>query len=97
MAVANPDTRSMDHVDEDVSHDVPYHVILWNDPVTPMQVVVLVLKRIFGFDGSKATELMLVAHEKGKVVVWTGSRDKAVHYSIQLGTAGLQSTVGRDS
>lgn len=97
MALADPVTRSIAHVDDDTQFDRPYHVFLWNDPVTPMQVVVLVLKRIFGYHVRKATELMLVAHRKGKVVVWTGARDPAVRYSIQLGTAGLQSTVGRDA
>ncbi|MGH9918688.1 MAG: ATP-dependent Clp protease adaptor ClpS [Nitrososphaerales archaeon] len=97
MAVAYPDTRSIDDAQDDIDVEPPYHVFLWNDPVTPMQVVVLVLKKVFGYDEQKATELMLVAHRKGKAVVWTGARDPAVRYSIQLGTAGLQSTVARDS
>lgn len=97
MAVANPETRSFDETQDDDELDLPYLVFLWNDPVTPMQVVVLVLKRVFGYDQEKAAELMLVAHKKGKAVVWTGARDPAVRYSIQLGTAGLQSTVGREA
>ena len=97
MALANPKTRSMDQMDEDAHLDLPYHVFLWNDPITPMQVVVLILKRVFRCNEQKATELMLVAHHKGKAVVWTGAREQAIRYSIELGTAGLQSTVGRDA
>ena len=97
MAIAEPTTRPFDRVDEVTDLDLPYHVFLWNDPVTPMQIVVLVLKRIFGYGERKATELMLVAHRKGKAVVWTGERDTAIRYSIRLGTAGLHSTVGRDA
>lgn len=97
MALAEPETRSRDEVDEDAHLDLPYHVFLWNDPITPMQIVVLILKRVFRYDEQKATDLMLTAHTKGKVVVWTGARERAVRYSIELGTAGLQSTVGRDA
>lgn len=97
MALADPVTRSIDQVDDATLRDLPYHVFLWNDPVTPMQVVVLVLKRIFGYDQRKAADLMLAAHRKGKAVVWTGARERAIRYSIQLGTAGLHSTVGRDA
>lgn len=97
MALAEPTTRPADQAGEDAHLDLPYHVFLWNDPVTPMQVVVLVLKRVFRFDEQKATELMLTAHRKGKAVVWTGAREQAIRYSVQLGTAGLQSTVGRDT
>lgn len=97
MALADVEPSSIDQAEGDAHLDLPYHVFLWNDPVTPMQVVVLVLKRVFGYDEPKATELMLVAHRKGKAVVWTGARDPAVRYSIQLGTAGLHSTVGKDT
>ncbi len=75
--------------------DLPYHVFLWNDPVTLMEIVVRVLKKVFGYDTEKAERLMLTAHQEGKVVVWTGERDRAVRYCLELGTNGLQSTVAR--
>ncbi|MGH9087679.1 MAG: ATP-dependent Clp protease adaptor ClpS [Acidimicrobiales bacterium] len=97
MALAGPEVRTLELTDEHTDLDQPYHVFLWNDPVTPMPVVVLILKRIFHYGEEKAAKLMLTAHERGKVVVWTGARDRAVDYSIQLGTAGLHSTVAKDS
>lgn len=97
MALAEPETRSLDEREADADVEQPYHVFLWNDPVTPMQVVVLVLRRVFGYDAEKATELMWRAHHRGKAVVWTGARDPAIRYSMALLTAGLQSTVGRDA
>lgn len=97
MALAAPETRSIDERHDEADLDLPYHVFLWNDPVTPMPVVVLILKRVFRYDEQTATDLMLTAHRKGKAAVWTGERDRAIRYSIQLGTAGLQSTVGRDN
>ena len=94
---AQPIARPRGETEEGSELDLPYKVILWNDPITPMQVVVLILKRVFRYGEQKATELMLAAHQRGKAVVWTGAREQAVRYSIQLGTAGLQSTVGRDA
>lgn len=83
--------------EEDVesSIDAPYNVFLWNDPVTLMEVVVRVLRKVFGYDTRKAEFLMLIAHNEGKVVVWTGERDRAVRYCLELVTNGLQSTVAR--
>lgn len=79
------------------SIEEPYNVFLWNDPVTLMEVVVRVLKKVFGYDTGKAELLMLTAHNEGKVVVWTGERDRAVRYCLELGTNGLQSTVARSA
>lgn len=77
--------------------DLPYHVFLWNDPVTLMDVVVRVLKRVFGYGTEKAELLMVTAHREGKAVVWTGERDRARQYCIELGGHGLQATVARAS
>ncbi|MDA8309481.1 MAG: ATP-dependent Clp protease adaptor ClpS [Actinomycetota bacterium] len=73
----------------------PYDVVLWNDPVTLMEVVVRVLKKVFGYETEKAERLMLTAHQRGRAVVWTGERDRAVRYCLELGTNGLHSTVAR--
>jgi ATP-dependent Clp protease adaptor protein ClpS len=75
----------------------PYNVFLWNDPVTPMVVVTRALKRIFCYDHDRAELLMITAHLEGKVVVWTGERERAQRYCVELGLSGLQSTVGRAS
>jgi ATP-dependent Clp protease adaptor protein ClpS len=75
----------------------PYHVFLWNDPVTPMAVVTYALMKVFSYPKERAERLMLTAHEEGKAVVWTGGRDQARHYCVQLGLFGLQATVGRAS
>jgi ATP-dependent Clp protease adaptor protein ClpS len=47
--------------------DVPrmYRVLLLNDDFTPMDFVVLVLKRFFGKDDEAATKIMLDVHQKG--------------------------------
>lgn len=77
------------------SWDVPYDVLLWNDPVTLMDVVVRVLRKVFGYDADKAEQLMMTAHLEGKVAVWSGERERATRYCLELGANGLQSTVAK--
>jgi ATP-dependent Clp protease adaptor protein ClpS len=73
--------------------DRPYVVLLWNDPITLMDVVVRVLGKVFGYSADKAERLMMTAHLEGKVPVWTGPREQAVRHCVALGTNGLQATV----
>lgn len=42
-----------------------YKVLLLNDDYTPMEFVVMVLKRFFGMDIEQATRVMLHVHQKG--------------------------------
>ena len=64
--------------------DVPWQVVVFNDPVNLMGFVTLVLRRIFGYSEEEATKLMLEVHHLGQSVVWTGEREKAEHYVQQL-------------
>jgi ATP-dependent Clp protease adaptor protein ClpS len=52
--------------DEDVRPDVPWVVVVWNDPVNLMSYVVYVFQKLFGYSREKATRLMLDVHHKGK-------------------------------
>jgi ATP-dependent Clp protease adaptor protein ClpS len=91
------ETRPAELTGDETDLDQPYNVFLWNDPVTPMDVVTRALRKIFGYDTDKAELLMITAHLEGKAVVWTGGRTQAEQYCVQLGLHGLQSTVGRDA
>jgi ATP-dependent Clp protease adaptor protein ClpS len=42
-----------------------FKVLMLNDDYTPMEFVVLVLKRFFGMDLEQATRVMLHVHQKG--------------------------------
>jgi ATP-dependent Clp protease adaptor protein ClpS len=46
-----------------------YRVFVHNDDVTPMELVVHVLLRIFGLDMARATAVMLEAHHTGVAFV----------------------------
>lgn len=45
-----------------------YRVVLLNDDFTPMDFVVDVLESIFGMERTRATQVMLEVHTKGKGV-----------------------------
>ncbi|MBA4165199.1 MAG: ATP-dependent Clp protease adapter ClpS [Erythrobacter sp.] len=42
-----------------------YKVLMLNDDYTPMEFVVMALKRFFGMDLEQATRVMLHVHQKG--------------------------------
>lgn len=45
-----------------------YRVVLINDDFTPMEFVVDILESIFGMERTRATQIMLEVHTKGKGV-----------------------------
>ncbi len=65
-------------------HDMPWNVIVYDDPVNLMSFVTLVLRRVFGYPQEKAEALMLEVHRRGLSVVWSGEREKAELYVQQL-------------
>lgn len=54
-----------------------YRVVLLNDDYTPMEFVVEVLQMFFHMDRSKATQIMLHVHTRGKGVCGVYNRDVA--------------------
>lgn len=54
-----------------------YKVLMLNDDYTPMEFVVEVLERFFSMDRSRATQVMLHVHTRGKGVCGVFSRDIA--------------------
>jgi ATP-dependent Clp protease adaptor protein ClpS len=82
--------------DESVAPDTPWIVIVWNDPINLMSYVVLVFQKLFGYNRSKATELMLDVHQKGRAVVSSGTREKAELDVFRLHEHGLWATMQQD-
>ena len=72
-----------------------WNVVVWNDPITLMSYVVLVLRKLFGYDHVTATKLMLQVHEEGKAVVATQPREQAEVSVARLHAFGLQATLAR--
>jgi ATP-dependent Clp protease adaptor protein ClpS len=81
--------------EEDVASDVPWIVIVWNDPINLMSYVVYVFQKLFGYPHEKATKLMLDVHYKGKAVVSEGAREKCEFDVSRLHAHGLWATLQR--
>ena len=75
--------------------DPGWNVVVWNDPITLMSYVVLVFRRLFGYDVETATRLMLQVHHEGKAVVATQPREQAEVSVSRLHGFGLQATLAR--
>ena len=75
----------------------PWNVVVWDDPITPMTVVVVIFRKVFGYAKEKATHLMMTVHNEGRAIVWSGAKDRAESYCIRLQSLGLQSTIEQDS
>jgi ATP-dependent Clp protease adaptor protein ClpS len=84
-------------IDEVVTPDRPWIVIVWNDPINLMTYVTFVFQKLFGYSLEKATKLMLDVHEKGKAVVSSGPREKAELDVFRLHEHGLWATMEHDS
>lgn len=75
--------------------DIPWNIVVWDDPVNLMPYVVYVLQKVFDYNRSLATKLMLEVHTQGKSLVATEEREQAEHHLHQLHTYGLQATLRR--
>lgn len=64
--------------------DVPWQVVVHNDPVNLMSYVTMVFQRVFGYPREKAERHMLEVHQKGRSILWSGVRERAEFYVQQL-------------
>ena len=80
-------------VDSDLKIDLPWQVIVWNDPVNLMDYVVFVLRKLFGHSLEEATKLMLAVHNEGRASVSQGPREQAEMDCYRLHQYGLWATV----
>ena len=80
----NPETRKA------TKKELPWSVVVLDDPVNLMEYVTQVLMKIFGYARGKAEKMMMEVHENGKSVVWQGGRERAEMYVQQLHQAQLR-------
>jgi len=73
-----------------------WHVVVLNDPVNLMSYVVMVFKKVLGFDEMKARKHMLEVHEQGRSVVWSGVREQAEAYVFTLQQWHLTAVIEAD-
>ena len=89
--MAESDTATLTRTN--ASLDVPWNVVVHDDPVNLMGYVTYVLMKIFGYDEKKAAILMLQVHKQGRSIVWNGQREKAEFYVQQLQSHQLKSSL----
>ena len=77
--------------------DVPWLVVVWNDPINLMTYVTWVFMKLFGYAREKAEKLMWDVHTKGKAVVSSGPREKAESDVARLHAHGLWATMEKDA
>ncbi|BET67452.1 hypothetical protein ASA1KI_23700 [Opitutales bacterium ASA1] len=89
---AAPETKT----ETELALESVWRVVVLNDPVNLMSYVVLVFKRVFGFDDARARRHMMEVHEQGRSVVWSGARENAEAYVYTLQEWHLSAIVERD-
>lgn len=80
-------------ISDDQKPQIPpmYAVILHNDPITPYQVVVEILREIFKLSKDQAMKVMLEANNSDKAVVAIMAKDMAetkVELAVKLAASG---------
>jgi ATP-dependent Clp protease adaptor protein ClpS len=92
---SNPEI--LETTSQDVALDLPWNVVVHNDPINLMNYVTMVFQRVFQYSRERATRHMLEVHQKGRSIVWSGSKEKAELYVQQLHSHLLLSTMEKTS
>ena len=80
--VADPTVEKSTESEQEL--DVPWQVVVHNDPVNLMSYVTMVFQRVFGYPREKAERHMLEVHQQGRSILWSGVRERAELYVQQL-------------
>jgi ATP-dependent Clp protease adaptor protein ClpS len=82
LTTAEPSIEKETSSEEDL--DVPWQVVVHNDPVNLMSYVTMVFQRVFGYPRERAERHMMEVHHKGRSILWSGMREPAELYVQQL-------------
>lgn len=91
--VLEPDLVEDELPAEVASPDVPWQVVVWNDPVNLMNYVAMVFRKVLGHTAEVAQKLMLQVHHEGRAVVSDGTREKCELDCSRLHAHGLWATM----
>ena len=98
---AGPSTIGAPTIEEETraeeALDLPWHVVVHNDPVNLMSYVTMVFQRVFGYPRDKAERHMLEVHQQGRSILWSGMRERAELYVQQLHGYLLLATIEKVS
>lgn len=69
---------------DETAADLPWNVVVHNDPVNLMSYVTRIFQNVFGYSRERAERHMLEVHQQGRSIVWSGVRERAEAYVEQL-------------
>jgi ATP-dependent Clp protease adaptor protein ClpS len=92
-SVENPAIEQETRAAEEL--DLPWQVVVHNDPVNLMTYVTMVFQKVFGLSREKAEQHMLEVHQQGRSILWSGMRERAELYVQQLHGYLLLATLER--
>lgn len=84
-------------VAEEAVPDLPWAVVVWDDPINTMDYVSYVFQSYFGYSQQRAEALMMQVHTAGQAVVSRGPREKAETDMMAMHSFGLKATVRKES
>ena len=90
-------TATAESTDSLTAPDIPWNLVIWNDPVNLMSYVSYVFQSYFGFSESKANKLMMEVHKKGRSIVAHGSKEQVERHAVAMHGFGLWATVEKAS
>jgi ATP-dependent Clp protease adaptor protein ClpS len=93
--MSSPDLLESTKTEREEALDLPWLVVVHNDPVNLMSYVAMVFRRIFGWSRERAEKHMMEVHSQGRSVVWSGSREQGELYVQQLHAHLLLATLER--
>lgn len=91
------DTDTLTLTRQGTELDVPWNVIVHDDPVNLMGYVTMVLMKIFGYDEKRASKLMMEVHQLGRSVVWSGQLERAELHTQQLQAHQLKASLEKSA
>lgn len=92
-SVENPAIEQETRTAEEL--DLPWQVVVHNDPVNLMSYVTMVFQKVFGLTKENAERHMLEVHQQGRSILWSGMRERAELYVQQLHGYLLLATLER--
>jgi ATP-dependent Clp protease adaptor protein ClpS len=79
--------------DRRTDFDLPWQVVVWDDPVNLMDYVTWVFQKLFGYSLEKARKLMLQVHNEGRAIVKSGPLEQGEIDCYRLHQQGLWATL----
>lgn len=90
-ALEMPTIEKQEATSEEI--EMPWNVVVHNDPINLMSYVTMVFQRVFGYPRERAEKHMLEVHHNGRSILWSGMRERAELYVQQLHGYLLLATV----